>query len=81
MAIRDFILGIKQEIIFYNSIHSYSQLILLPWGFQSQTPDDYDQMYELALRGGDALTAVHGKTYEVRFLCMHLRMTTNLELI
>merc|ERR1712013_982859 len=34
------------------------------WGFQSQTPDDYDQMYELALRGGDALTAVHGKTYE-----------------
>merc|ERR1712038_1420379 len=64
VAISNFILGIKQEIIFYNSIHSYSQLILLPWGFQSQTPDDYDQMYELALRGGDALTAVHGKTYE-----------------
>merc|ERR1712106_615096 len=37
----------------------------LDWYFVlSATPDDYDEMYALALRGGDALTAVHGKTYE-----------------
>ena len=35
----------KEQLVFYNSIHSYSQLILLPWGFQQETPDDYDQMY------------------------------------
>ena len=34
----------KEQLVFYNSIHSYSQLILLPWGFQSETPADYDQM-------------------------------------
>jgi len=59
-----FIEARKEQLIFYNSIHSYSQLILLPWGYQSQTPDDYDTMYELALKGGDALHDVHGKTYE-----------------
>jgi murein tripeptide amidase MpaA len=64
VAVSEYILARKDKLIFYNSIHSYSQLILLPWGFQSSTPDDYDQMYELALRGGDALTAVHGKIYE-----------------
>merc|ERR1712002_423674 len=64
VAVSEYISARKENIIFYNSIHSYSQLILLPWGFQSNTPDDYDQMYELALRGGDALKAVHGKTYE-----------------
>ena len=34
----------KDKLVFYNSIHSYSQLILLPWGFQDETPDDYDNM-------------------------------------
>ena len=34
----------KDKLVFYNSIHSYSQLILLPWGFQDATPDDYDNM-------------------------------------
>merc|ERR1712098_112035 len=47
-----------------DNIHSYSQLILLPWGFQSTPPEDYDQMYILAMLGSDALTAVHGKFYE-----------------
>jgi murein tripeptide amidase MpaA len=62
--VSDFILARKDQIVFYNSIHSYSQLILLPWGFQQQTPDDYDQMLALAEKGSDALTAVHGKVYE-----------------
>lgn len=62
--VRDFILARKEQLVFYNSIHSYSQLILLPWGFQQETPDDYDQMYALAMKGSDALTAVHGMTYE-----------------
>lgn len=64
VAVSNYLLTVKDSLIFYNSIHSYSQLILLPWGFQQNTPDDYQEMYELALKGGDALTAVHGKTYE-----------------
>jgi len=63
--VRDYLTARKDKLIFYNSIHSYSQLVLLPWGFQSSTPDDYDTMYAVAMKGSDALTAVHGKTYEV----------------
>ena len=48
-----------------NSVHSYSQLILLPWGYTDSPPADYDVMYELAMKGSDALTATHGKFYEV----------------
>ena len=56
----------RQDWIFYNSIHSYSQLVLLPWGYTNTLPDDYQTMFELAQRGADALHNVHGKTYEVR---------------
>jgi len=62
--VRDFIAARAENIIFFDNIHSYSQLILLPWGFQSTPPEDYDQMYILAMLGSDALTAVHGKFYE-----------------
>ena len=55
----------RQDWIFYNSIHSYSQLVLLPWGYTNTLPDDYQTMFELAQRGADALHNVHGKTYEV----------------
>jgi len=62
--VRDFLLARKDKLVFFNNIHSYSQLILLPWGFQQETPDDYDTMYGLAMKGSSALTAVHGKNYE-----------------
>ena len=65
MNVRDFITANKEQIIFYNSVHSYSQLILLPWGYTDSPPADYDVMYELAMKGSDALTATHGKFYEV----------------
>jgi len=62
--VRDFIDARKDKFVFYNSIHSYSQLILLPWSYTSELADNYDYMYELAMKGSDALTAVHGKYYE-----------------
>jgi len=64
VVVRNFIAARQEQIIFYNSLHSYSQLILLPWGYQSETPDDYHEMYLLAMKGSDALTAVHGMIYE-----------------
>jgi len=62
--VRDFIAARQGQIVFYNSIHSYSQLILLPWGFTNDLPADYEEMLEMALKGSEALTAVHGKEYE-----------------
>jgi len=63
--VRDFINANKEQIVFYNSIHSYSQLILLPWGYTRDPPADYNELYALAMKGSDALTATHGKVYEV----------------
>ena len=38
--VRDFILAHKDQIKFFNTLHSYGQFILLPWGFtRTEAPD------------------------------------------
>ena len=65
--VRDFILRNKDKLVFYDSIHSYSQLILLPWGYTASTvPPQYNTMEAVFLQGSSALTAVHGKDYQAR---------------
>merc|ERR1712121_477352 len=63
--VRDFVNAHKDNIKFYQTLHSYSQLILIPWGYTETPAPGYDAMYDLALRGYDALHAVHGEYYEV----------------
>jgi len=63
--VSNYILQRQSDWIFYNSIHSYSQLVLLPWGYTNDLPDDYQEMLTLAQKGADTLFNVHGKTYEV----------------
>jgi len=46
-------------------MHSYSQLVLLSWGFTDQPPDNYMQFYTAADEGAEALTAVNGTKYVV----------------
>jgi hypothetical protein len=52
----------RDKIRFFNTIHSYSQLILLPWGFSYDLPSNYNDLESLANLGNDALKAVHGST-------------------
>jgi len=63
--VRDFLLANKDQIKMYNNIHSYSQLVLLPWGWGYDLPDNYDDLLAVATAGEQALEAVHGKVYEV----------------
>ena len=63
--VRDFILKNKEQIKFFNSIHSYSQLVLLPWGYTADNAPGYDKLKSLADRSNEALHAVHGTNYEV----------------
>jgi len=63
--VRDFLTANKDMIKFYNNIHSYSQLVLLPWGWGFDLPENYDDLYQVAMKGADALKAVHGTNYEV----------------
>ena len=58
--VRDFLTANKDMIKFYNNIHSYSQLVLLPWGWGFDLPENYDDLYQVAMKGADALKAVHG---------------------
>ena len=57
---RDFLMANKDQIKFYNNIHSYSQLVLLPWGWTIEQPDNYDDLFRMANIGNDALNGVHG---------------------
>ena len=59
---------------FYNNVHSYSQLILLPWGFTSDQPDNIESLTRVAEAGNDALYAVHGSRYKVGNCCCVLHV-------
>jgi len=63
--VRDWLTNNKDAIKFYNNVHSYSQLVLLPWGYGYDEPDNVDDLYALAEVSNDALYATHQKTYEI----------------
>lgn len=63
--VRDFVWERKDQIKFYNTIHSYSQYILLPWGWGYDLPENYAELEALAYEAVAELTAVHGTRYEV----------------
>merc|ERR1712240_75284 len=62
--VRDFVLARKGQIKFYQTLHSYSQLILFPWGYTTSHAPGYEAMLSLANKGNSALHSVHDKTYE-----------------
>ena len=46
--IRDFIMGRNEDFMFFNSLHSYSQFVLIPWGYTLEACPNYDEMFALA---------------------------------
>nr|CAG4638933.1 EOG090X00QE [Daphnia magna]SVE82910.1 EOG090X00QE [Daphnia magna] len=63
--IRDTILGIANQTMVYLTVHSYGQYWLTPWGYTADLPANYDQLYDLAVRAVDKLTAVYGTQYTI----------------
>jgi len=63
--VRDYVLSLNGAVKYYQTLHSYSQLVLIPWGYTSDLAPGYDAMYDLAVKGNDALYETHGKYYEV----------------
>jgi len=64
-AIRDFILARNGTVQYYNNMHSYSQLVLLSWGYTTEPPPNYMQFFTVASEGAEALQAVNGTEYTV----------------
>lgn len=45
------------------SYHSYSQVILFPWGFTTTPADQFELLFNLAQRMSDLMVKVHGRRY------------------
>ena len=63
IALRDFIVA-HPSIELCLDIHSFSQLILTPWGHTPVLPPDHDWLMELAGGMSDAIYAVHSMYYD-----------------
>lgn len=63
--VRDTILSVAPQTMVYLTVHSYGQYWLTPWGYTSDYPADYDQLYDLAVRAVDKLTALYGTQYTI----------------
>ena len=62
---RDFLTAHKDKIKFFNTIHSYMQMILLPWSHTAEPAPNIEELTRVANVGNEALYAVFGKTYKV----------------
>ncbi|XP_028031427.1 zinc carboxypeptidase-like [Bombyx mandarina] len=70
-AISNYVLRLKEtgNFLYYFAFHSYSQMILVPYSHVSGQnvleASNYADMYEIAIRGAEKLTARHGTQYQV----------------
>nr|XP_033814696.1 carboxypeptidase A2-like isoform X2 [Geotrypetes seraphini] len=51
------------------SIHSYSQLLMFPYGYKCTNIDDYSELDAVAKSAASALTSVYGTAYKVGPIC------------
>ena len=42
--VRDFVLPRKDQLKHFIDVHSYSQIVITPWGYTSEVPDDWDEV-------------------------------------
>jgi murein tripeptide amidase MpaA len=62
-AFRDWTIGQAQRIAVHIDTHSYSQLILSPWGYQTTPPPEIELFDQLGAVQADAIHSVHGEEY------------------
>ena len=55
----------RQRLLVYIALHAYSQLWLTPWGYTTDLPADYKDLYSKARRAADAVERVYGTRYQV----------------
>ncbi|ROI62491.1 Carboxypeptidase O [Anabarilius grahami] len=64
-AVTDFLGAHQNQMLCYLTIHSYGQLILVPYGHPNISAPNYDELMEVGLAAAKAIKAVHGKSYKV----------------
>ena len=61
-AIRDFVTA-RPNIVAYNDVHSYSQLLLWPWGYTDTLPADEAEFELIGFEMVDIIQQISGKIY------------------
>jgi hypothetical protein len=66
-AVSSFIEGFGDESMrsIFVTMHSYSQLWMSPWGYTSDLPPNYDDLYAVGVAATDALRDVYGTSFRV----------------
>ncbi|KAG8235620.1 hypothetical protein J437_LFUL014878 [Ladona fulva] len=64
-TLSDFISTMGNDLVMYISLHSFSQLILFPYGYTDEHLPDYDNMLTVGNRAADALATRYG----TQFVC------------
>ncbi|XP_026061523.1 carboxypeptidase O [Carassius auratus] len=64
-AVTDFLGMHQNQLLCYLTIHSYGQLILVPYGHPNISAPNYDELMEVGLAAAKAIKSVHGKSYKV----------------
>lgn len=76
----DFITSVKDQIFAYIAFHSYSQVILFPYGHTDDRVDNYADLMQIGNVSASALAKRHGTRYKVGnlvdILCEFLKQIT-----
>ncbi|XP_056226806.1 carboxypeptidase O-like isoform X2 [Seriola aureovittata] len=64
-AVTEFVGSRKDDFLCFLTIHSYGQLLLVPYGHPNFTAPNYDELMKVGLAAADAIREVHGKNYTV----------------
>ncbi|KAM9305590.1 carboxypeptidase O-like [Gastrophryne carolinensis] len=62
-ALAGLIESVKSEILFYLTIHSYGEEILLPYGYKDEVSKDHDLMMKVATQANAKMKEKHNKEY------------------
>nr|CAD7193667.1 unnamed protein product [Timema douglasi] len=64
-TIANYVTSIASELKIYLSIHSFSQLLLLPYGVRTSVPSNYNTLLDIGQKTADALAVRYGTRYTV----------------
>ncbi|XP_036776209.2 carboxypeptidase O [Manis pentadactyla] len=64
-AVSSFIESKKENIACFLTMHSYGQLILLPYGYTENKPSNHEELIQVGQKAANALKEKHGTNYRV----------------
>jgi len=62
---QDFFMTIKDRVKLFLTFHSYSQLLLLPWGYDNKRTEDFDELMAVGIKALQALEVPYGTKYKI----------------